>query len=192
MGRALVVAGAQERVRVAGEPVREAEVLLLASTKLLRPDARAQLRVERPRAPQPLDRRARDVVELEQHRGDERARCPVEQLVRRGLDAHARGALDALVVARGEADAELAGRVGEIVSMIGPAQLDGRAEHPQRVRLSLVALVEPTLARRQSSGRLVDDVGDRVARGTLVPRTAREGLVLLPAEQHAYAFVSRR
>ena len=115
MSRALVVAGAQERVRVAGDAVGEAEVLVFASAELLRPDAGAQLRVERPRAPQPLNRRSRYVVDLQQHGGDERATRAVQKLVRIGRDALARCSGRSLAFACDQCNAELAFGVRRLV-----------------------------------------------------------------------------
>src|SRR5712691_5704471 len=93
-------------------------------------------------------------------------------------------AMHALAVVRRETDAQLAGRVREVVPVVGSAQFDGRAERAERVGLALVALVDASLARRQRRRRLVTDVGDRVACRALVPRTAGERLVLLLAQEH--------
>src|SRR5512132_4364522 len=186
---ALQRGGAQERVRVAREAVCEAEVVRAPALVVLRPDARAELRIERPRRPQPADRGSCDVVLVEQSRGDERAARAVKQFVPRIVDARRCSGAEARDVSRCEGDAYLAVGVAGPVAWAG-SPVDLAAERAQRVDVARDAGVHAFFKRRPGRDRLVDDVRDRVPRKTLVPRTSAKGLVLLGVVDHTVA--SRR
>src|SRR4051794_15311752 len=133
--------GFQEREYVAREAVREADRLGDAIWAVLRPDARAELRVERPGRPETLDSVTCHVVDAEETRADEHACRAVEELDPVVGDRLWRSGAEALDVPGDEGDAELAvGVPGPLAGAERPVHLP--AEEAQCVDLARGALVD--------------------------------------------------